>query len=283
MRIAHSRSGVTLIEMIVALLLLLVVFAIGSLTAQRSISTAVEMGARESRAASVSDALRTLARHGVNADPRENDIRSAADSVLEIMHTIGVSTVCRVRGDTLVLSQPADEMPWSAVLPRAVTEDDQLRIWNELPQLWVSRGIRDVAAASGSCGDSSTTWSGSASQRVVMDDSIPGVTAGSPVRVVQRERWSLVRGGDGLWSLSLATWDAVRGAYATPQPVVSSLADRSAPGGPGFSVRAIDHANLPLADAALTRTRSLIVHVRSAAHARFGSSTDSVRINVGPH
>lgn len=283
MRPAHSRAGVTLIEMIVALLLLLVVFSIGSLTAQRSISTVAEVGAKESRAGSVSDALRTLARHAVNADPRDGDIRSAADSVLELMHSIGVSTVCRVRVDTLLLTQTADSLPWSTVLPRSVTEDDELGVWNDVSQLWVRRRIRSVTGSGGACGDSTARWSGSASQRIIMDDSIAGLTIGAPVRVLQRERWSLVLGGDGLWSLSLATWDAARGAFATPQPVVSSLAARGAPGGPGFSVRAIDHANLPLADGMLTRTRSLIVHLRTAAHARYGVQADSVRINVGPH
>lgn len=280
----RQRRGTTLIELTVALVLLLIVLSLGSLAARKSISTVARVSLIESRSTGIADALRTLARHTVNADPRANDIRVARESVLDLVHTIGLSTVCRVRADTLSITQADDSLPWRTTVPRGITPDDEVRVWNEAIQLWHTRGIRVTAGASGRCGDSSATWPGTASQRLILSDSLPGIRPGAIVRVLQRERWSLVRGADGLWSLSLATWDAAGARFDVPQPLVSALASPGSPLGPGLSVVAIDSAGHTLiADSTLLRTRSIFVVLRSARHALDGTRTDSVRINVGAH
>jgi prepilin-type N-terminal cleavage/methylation domain-containing protein len=283
MRPNTPRPGLTLIEMVVSLMLMLVLLSVASLIARRSIQTVSTVSTGEVRGSALSDGLRTLSRHVSTAEPLANDVRMARDSVLDLVHTIGVATICTVDRDTVVLSAANDTLPWSTMLPRNVTTDDGLRIWSDADQRWIDRSVSIVGAAAGGCGDSTTSWPGRAGQRLIMDDSIAGLRPGAVVRVLQRERWSLVRGGDGQWSLSLATWDAGSRSFATPQPLVTPLAAPTAPSGPGLTIRAVDAAGRPFADSALSSTRSIAVRLNGAIHPRAGSLTDSVRINVGAH
>ncbi len=283
MRSLSLQPGLTLIEMTVSLLLLLVLITVGSLVARKSIQTVATVSTAELRSSALSDGLRTLTRHVSNSDPVANDLRVARDSVLDLVHTIGVATICTVNRDTITLSAANDTLPWGSALPRWVTTDDALRIWSDTEQRWIQRAVRSVAGGAGSCGDSTSVWPGRASQRVTIDSAVAGVRPGALARVLQRERWSLTRGGDGQWSLSLATWDALGRTFSTPQPLISPLAAPTAPGGPGVTFRAIDAAERQLADSALVRTRAILVWLRSAPQTRLDVITDSVRINVGPH
>lgn len=274
------RLGFTLIELLVALTLLLILLALGSLAARRVLSTQALGSAADSRAIAISDALQTLSRHASDADPANGDLITVGDTVMQLRHGIGITSVCRASMDTLVTSTDSDAMPWSTVLLRLVTDDDQVRLWHEPTGTWILRSVRTAAPASGACGDSTAPWAGRASQRLLLDADVPGAYAGATVRVLQRDRWSLLRSADGTWSLALATWDAGRSAFNVPQPLLSPLAAPSAPAGPGFAVRAISAADATLADSALGRTRSIIAVIRSTAHPRLGTLTDSVRINV---
>ena len=279
---ASRRNGVTLIELLVSLMLLLVIVAIGAIAAQRTLSIQARSALIDSRASAISDALRTLSRHASGADPRQNDIGIARDTAIDIVHPIGITSVCRSSADTVVTSASDDSLPWSTALPRTITTDDRLRFWNERQQRWIERGVRAATGSSGACGDS-TTFPGRASQRLVLSDTLSEIRPGTIVRVLQRERWSLVRGGDGVWALSMATFDAARSAFNTPQPLVAPLASPSAVGGAGFAVRAIDARGATLADSALSATRSLTALLRAPRHAMYGQLSDSVRINVGEH
>ncbi len=281
MRAASLRRGVTLVELLLALLLSGVVVAIGSMSLRTAVSALARAGATGTRASTITDALRAIDRHLASVDRVVGDIRVARDTALDILHTIGVAGVCRVRADTVVLSAVGDSLPWRTVLPRSVTTDDELRVGPTDAGVWLTRAVREVSATAGACGDSLHVWPGRAWQKLVLSDSVPGIVAGAMVRVLQREKWSLVRGGDGQWSLSLATWDAAGARFNTPQPLVTPLASPSAAGGPGVAVTALDVRGLPLPDSALALTRAVHVVLRSARHARFGQVTDSVRINVG--
>lgn len=283
MHAAPLRPGLTLIEITVSLVLMLVLLSVGSLVARKSIQTALTVSTTELRSGSLSDALRTLTRHVRNADPAAHDLRVARDSLLDLVHTIGAATLCRVSRDTIVLAAPNDTLPWSSTLPRWVTTDDAVRVWHDGDARWVERGVRSVTAANGACGDSASVWPGRAGQRLIIDDSISGARPGALVRVLQRERWSLVRGGDGQWSLALATWDALSRTFSTPQPVVTPLAAPTAPEGPGLLIRAVDAAGRQVADSGLAHTRAVVVSLRSAKQARLDTIADSARINVGPH
>lgn len=283
MRSTHSRAGVTLIELLVSLMLLVIVLGIGAIAASHTVRTQARTAMLDARASAISDAIRTLARHATDLDPSRHDIRAAHDTLMDIVHPIGFTSVCRLSADTIITAARDDSIPWSAVLPRAITTDDELRIWQDPQQAWVQLGVRAVSAASGPCGDSTTAFPGRAWQRVVLSDSSSATRVGATVRVLQRERWSLVRGGDGAWALSMATWDATRATFNSPQPLVAPLAAPAAIGGPGFAVRAINSAGAIVADSTYAATRSLIAVLRAPRHALYGTIADSVRINVAAH
>lgn len=279
--IPASRAGVTLVELMVAMMLMMVLAAIGGVAARRTLSTQAQLFRTDTRATTLSDALRTLTRHASKADPSLGDLRRARDTVLEFVHAIGITSICRIKGDTLTIGSSHDSLPWSSVSPRAVTTDDAVRVWLEDPPHWETRAIAAIGTASGACGDSAVVWPDRAAQRVTLASTIAGARVGAPIRILQREKWSLVRGGDGTWALSLATWDASANVFTIPQPLASPLASPSAPDGPGLAARAIDPTGAILTDSALRVARSLIVTLRTPRHPRDGVLNDSVRINVG--
>ncbi len=284
--IERTRGGFSLAELLVSLILTLVVVSIGALSARRTVGGLTKLSTIDTRAAGISDALQTLSRHVANADPQAGDLRSVHDSVLDLMSTIGVTSACRVRADTVVLLAPAsaasdDTLPWAAVLPRAVSIDDELRYWHPQSATWRSLSVRAVGSASGSCGDSLAPMPGTAGQRVIISDTLPPTMVGTVIRVLQRERWSLVRSSDGQWSLSQSTWDTSTNAFAASQPLYAPLSAPTSSDGGGFVVSAFDARGTRLADSTLAQARTVVAQLRAPRHARFGSFVDSVRINVG--
>jgi hypothetical protein len=255
---------------------------IAAAAARRVLRVQATTTARHARQTAASDALLTLTRHAGTADPAAGDLRAARDSALEIVRTVGSTTICRGHADTVVTTTGGDTVPWRTTLPRTITTDDQLRLWSDTEARWITRRIIDVRSAGGTCGDSTTSWPGHAGQHLVLDSAV-SATPGSPVRVLARERWSEVRGADGQWSLALASWDATRHRFSAPQPLLTPLAAPSAETGAGLTVRAEDGRGHPVADSALRHAVALVVTLRTATSASAGVTTDSVRIDVRSH
>ena len=91
-----TRAGVTLVELLVAMVLLLVLLAISSTSMQRLLAVQARTGTGDARGNATSDALQTLRRHAATIDLAAADLRVARDTALELVHTVGVTTVCRV-------------------------------------------------------------------------------------------------------------------------------------------------------------------------------------------
>ncbi|MES3036098.1 MAG: hypothetical protein V4813_18985 [Gemmatimonadota bacterium] len=279
----NARTGVTLVELLVSLVLLLALLAISGASMQRLLAVQSRTGAGDARSRATSDALQTVRRHAGTIDVGNGDLLVARDTALELVRTVGVTTTCRSSGDTLVVTSGADTLPWSSTLPRAISTDDAVRLWHETDARWVSRRVLGALPASGPCGDGGAPWPDVASQALVLDSMPSGVRPGAAVRVVQRERWSLVRGGDGRWSLALASWNAARTTFDTPQPLLSPLSAPSATGGPGLVVRALNAQGAVVADSALRSAVALVVMLRGLPASRDAAPFDSVRIHVGAH
>lgn len=279
-----SRRGTSLPELLVALTISLIVLSIGSRAATSAIALQSTISASDISSTTRNSAVATLSRHVTNSIPRDGDLYSAQDTVLEFAHTIGVVTVCAIRGDTILTTRGADSLPWHTSLPRTISTNDRLRIWSDSTSTWRTLGVRTIGTATGPCGTPDRPWAGSAWQRIALDSIPTGVSVGALIRVLQRERWSLLRSGDGTWSLALATWEAARGRFGVPQPVMALLNAPSAPGGPGLDVRAADATGTTLTSANLERTASVTVILRSATPPRGGTvASDSVQINVRAH
>jgi prepilin-type N-terminal cleavage/methylation domain-containing protein len=280
-RLLRRHPGFTVIELLVSLVLLSMLVMLSAQTARVALTTQARTDHLASRASALADARRTLRAHLAGIAPTRNDLHEVRDTVLDLTHTLGSTVVCRVMGDTVVIAARVSGAPWHAAAARLVDRGDMVRVWNERVAAWSDHVVLDARSASGPCGDATRPWPEAASQRLVIADTLPSrVRPGAPIRVMQRQKWSLVRGSDGLWSLSLATWDAALARFATPQPLVSGLAAPSAPEGAGFAVRAEDSVGSTLSTALLTRTRHVSVRLRAARHPRYGSLTDSVLVNV---
>jgi type II secretory pathway pseudopilin PulG len=279
----QSRAGVTLIELLLSLVLLALVIAMAGATLKRILVVEFRATNAASQQTALADALRTLRLHTESASPADGDVIVAADTVLDIRSDFGVTSACRANGDTVVTALDNHAVPWASSLPRQITAGDLVRVWSDSLQAWRVREVKAVASASGACGDSTAAGTGRAGQRLILHDSVPNIVTGAVLRIAQRERWSLVRGGDGRWSLGLALWDAARGASGVPQPLVSGLAKPSSAGAGGMAVRAVDASGATLTAAELHRTRSIFVALRSETQPRVPQSADSVRINVGAH
>jgi hypothetical protein len=279
----RCRRGTSLIETVVATVLLSVVLLIGATVARVTLVAQAHVDVVGSRRAGLTDALRTLTAHVMDADPAAGDLRLAQDTVLDVVHTIGTVTVCRLNADTLTTTAPNDTVPWSTNTPRLLVAGDAVRIWDEIVGTWSERAVIDARGASGACGDATRPWPDRASQRLILSAAIPNIRPGAVARVLMREKWSLVLGSDSRWSLSLATWDATRNRFGVPQPLLSPLAAPNASVGPGLVVRGLSATGAPLPAAALALARTVTITLRTAAHARYGSHADSVRINVTAH
>ena len=277
----HLRRGTSVIELLVVLVLLVPVLAIGALAIRRILTTEAELGTMSARASAIADALQTIARHVRVINPQAGDLHAATGSTLDITTTIGVTAVCRVRGDTLYVTSGSESSAWAGTLPRSVTATDAVRLWDEGGTSWIARGVKAVAASALPCGEPHAPWPGIAAQRLLLSDSTPGLRPGALVRVVERERWTLALSGDGRWSLMLADWNPITSAFAVAQPFLAPLAPLTSPTGAGVLVRARDASGAVLAAGSLSSARLIDVILRSAPHARYGSITDSVRVDVG--
>jgi hypothetical protein len=278
-----TRCGTTLVELLVALTTTLVVLSIGAMAATRSVAIQSTSSANGLSASTRNSAVTTLSRHLANVVPQDGELFTVRDTVLEFMHTIGVASVCAIRGDTIITSRGLDSLPWHTTLPRAITSDDRLRVWSDSAAAWRTASVRATGSASGACGTPDRPWPGSAWQRVTLDSGAYRVAVGALIRVQQRERWSLLRSGDGSWALALATWDASRGRYGVPQPVMAPLNAPSAPDGAGLEVRALDSTGTTLATADLARANAITIILRSAARPLGNAGNDSVQVNVPAH
>ena len=278
---SSSRAGTTLAELVVALTLLAVLTAIAALTSREALRREAATGADASRSEAIADGLRTITRHARDITPALGDLLAAADTALELRHPLGIGTICRMQRDTLVLAQAHDSTVWPASMPRAVSTGDEVRVWHEPAAAWVTRTVTATSAASTPCGDAIAPWPDRASTRVTLDDTMPFARPGTPVRILQRQRWSLLRSGSGDWSLAMATWDAPRNRFSTPQPLLAPLASPTAPGGPGFEVHALDALGATLPPGTLDSTRAITIVLRSEPRsARHRPILDSVQINV---
>lgn len=277
------RRGTTLVELVVALSLLTVILAIGALVAQRTLSEEARVTRSTAQRAALADALHTLTRHLSETDPAAGDLQAVRDTMLDALVPIGLTTTCRHRADTLTVATAAEPAPWAATLPRDITAGDVIRVWSERSAGWVQSTVAATATAAGPCGDSLAPWPDRASVRLLLRDTLPPISAGSPIRLLQRQKWSLIRSVGGEWALAMATWDPLRSAFTTPQPVVAPLASPTARSGPGFTVTALDSTHAPVGTGPLSRTRALHLSLRTPPNARSTSTTDSAHINVGYH
>ncbi len=271
-RSARPRRGVGTIEILVALWIFLLLGAL----AAALVSTAHQ------RAASVAGSTHAAAvlRHA--AAPLVHDLRGRAagdpiivdDSTVDLMALVGSSVVCGASGtDRLVI--PARALPGELPLStwsRTPQDGDvvQLLVADSAGGTWVERRVVGVTSAAGlPCAIGVTTAGARAPLLLTVAPPPPAVAAGTPVRLLERVRYSLYRSGDGSWQLGRRRCGADPGAPCEiVQPVAGPLlANSVSPPGRGLLVEPLapDGARLPMADASRAAAFRVVLRAPRAA------------------
>lgn len=224
-----SRRGGSLPELVVALTLLTVISALAGAALVGAERRLRSVTAFAQATHSVRDGAAVLAAELQGAD----SISVVADTAVDLLALVGTSAVCSMADRAVVLppSQVAVGLPltiWRA----SPAAGDIAALFDPSAARWLYRRIDSVATRTGIAGCTSAggliTEADSTSRRpvtrIILDD-VPfaGVPAGSPVRVLRRERWALYRGGTGTWSLGLRNCAPVAGC-GSAQPATGALA-----------------------------------------------------------
>lgn len=220
-RSVRSRSGVTLLELLVALpiaTMLLATTTVLLLLALRSVATQLDLMATrlETRRAAMllADAWAPL---------RWRELRHVSDTLLEADAHVSVGTICAAEANGLL------RVGWSSVgrgdqEPRV---GDEVELWTvgdvpAAPPEPMLRAVRALRGAPGPTAVGTPCPSGTTgAQSWVTVDSIPVVLPGSPVLVRRRTRWVHYRSGDDWW-IGQRRWSGR--VWDPPQPIAGPMA-----------------------------------------------------------
>jgi type II secretory pathway pseudopilin PulG len=236
----RTRGGITLVELVVALVLIgLVGTTIGrTLVRQQRFyrGTAELLHAREG----VRDAMELLSTD-IRGIAVADTVRLLADSAIEFFANIGSSVVCQRLGSTAV-GLPAASSGRGNVLTAlttvpdtgdiAVFHSDSIDSGSEWERHQIgSFGPRSLAVACPPSSEFARDAKANAGTGFLLELSTPPgphIRVGAPVRFLRRGRYSLYKGSDGYWYLGYRRCNAVGASICGPiQPLSGPYRDYS--------------------------------------------------------
>lgn len=248
------RRGVTLVELIVALVVAGVVLALVASISVRQQRVYGDLA----DAAALSGQLREAAAilpidlRGVGA----GDIRNgeARDTAIEIRSTIASAIVCDTTTSGVVLAPTGPGATTFASFLTSIEAGDTAWIYSARGTLddWAPYRVSTVASApptAGTCAALGPRLVGSeqsATRVTIAFDSGPSFTAivGAPMRFTRPLRYSFYRASDGEWYLGEREWNVASARFNTIQPVSGPF---SSPAQGGLAFRYLDTLGAPLA------------------------------------
>ena len=290
----RRRGGYTLAELLVAAV-------IGGLVSTAAVATAARVRGASGREAERAVARAQLAQAvgvvgaelaGAAASnvAEGGDLAELSDTAVDVRAVVGGAVVCAppvggVPGSTVSLAAGDVAVGWWAAAPQAgdvaLVHDPGVAAGAE-DDAWTARAVRGVSGAASACAGGpfagAAVAGGAVPWRLTLDGPpLPAtVGVGAPVRVLRRRRYTLYRGGDGLWALGLREWDA--GAWTGVQPLAGPF---DAPVAGGMRVVVRDSVGAERAPA-LPLPAGAELEVRFAASRRWGRQAwrDSARAIV---
>jgi prepilin-type N-terminal cleavage/methylation domain-containing protein len=270
-----SRSkGVTLVELLVALVLAALVLSTATTSAlrqQRSHATIISTIGAD---AQIRAATQMLASQLALLDPLAGDLASgeAEDTVVQIRAPVAVSIACaREIGAATLLPDDTGSVSLGGAVSSPRTGDT---LWWRGDTAWSAAEITGVWGITASC--SGPVVANGVALRVVLGGH-DTIEAGSPLRVTRQTRYGLYRASDGTWQLGVREWNDSTHHFPAPQPMAGPLLLRS--GGRRTGFRYFDAAGIELSSAIDVRS---VVRIRitalSVAAVRDGLQ-DSVRVD----
>ena len=250
----HARPGVTLIEVVVAMIvagvILSVVSAI-SVRQQRLLAEVADGVAVSGRLREISSILPIdLRGTAVAAD----DIREATDTSIELRATIASAVVCDTSSNVLLLAPSIAGVTTYASVATPIDSGDTAWVFTTGDSIdeWRAAAVAasTVTGSSGQCsergphlGDSARALPRIALRLDPAPTSAPTLL-GLPVRVTRRLRVSLYRSSDGAWYVGEHDWNATTLRFNTIQPVSGPFLSAAA-GGMTLTYLDRDGARLP--------------------------------------
>ena len=210
-----NAQGFTLVEMLVALVLAAMVFALATtstLRQQQSHQRILGWAATERQS---SAALAILAEQLGLLDRNAGDVgeANARDTALQIREEVGLSVNCgrARRSVTLVPATSGTQLTGMISDPRA---SDSLWWFNDSE--WVGAEITSVLPVVAACAPPFPATGQTFRLDLTTTDSI---LPGSALRITRQVRYALYRSSDGSWQIGFREWNATSNSFSAPQPL----------------------------------------------------------------
>jgi len=240
-RRVHARHGVTLIEVVIAMVVAGVVLSVVSAISvrqQRLLAEVADGVAVSGRLREISSILPIDLRAAAAA---AGDVREATDTSIELRATIASAVVCDTSSNVLVLAPSIAGVTTYASVATPIDSGDTAWVFTPGDSIdeWRAAGVAavgTVTAGSGQCSASGPRLGDSARAlpRIALRlDPAPAsarALLGLPVRVTRRLRVSLYRGSDGGWYVGEHDWNATTLRFNTIQPVSGPFLSAAAGG-----------------------------------------------------
>ena len=283
---AGRRTGATLVELLVALMLATIVLGAATSSLLRQQRTARSLGRSASGDAQARAALGALAVELAALTAGSGDIEAgqASDTALQVRSVVASGLACADAAGAATFIGESDNGNdvFAGAGPRL---GDSLWWLGGTPAEWRVRRIVAADSVSAPCALSSTP-PGPARRLVIAG--LDTIGYGAPLRVVRPIRYAFYRSGDGSWQLGVRDWVEATNGFAAPQPVAGPYVMRVGTARTGLRYFDAEGTELgtdgtPVASGRVARVR---ITVLVAGRAQAGSGPvvqrDSVDVALQP-
>lgn len=286
-RVIRARRGLTLVELVAALVIAAAILAIVATVALRQQRTFAALTNDVALAGQLRDAASMLPMDVRGADVRAGDIREASDTSIEVRETIASAVVCDTLGSSVLLAPEGAGAITFAASIAPIQAGDTAWMFSAEDSTHPWRAYRVNAAVSAHAGDclvGGPRLTGpalsAARTRVSLDSSPPPVAlVGLPLRVTRPIRYSVYRSPDGNWYLGARDWNGTSNRFNTIQPIAGPF-HAPAAGAPTF--RWFDTTGAELASPVAAPNRVSLLRVALRGQTRSEDRILGSAQNTGP-
>jgi len=292
---SSARRGVTLIELIVAMVVGGVVLALVATISVRQQRLYADVADRAALDGQLRQAASILPIDLRGVASRAGDIREARDTAIEVRSTIASAVICDTISGALVLAPPVSgELTFASYLtPIAAGDTAWVFTPGDSLDAWLPFAISATGAAApvgcatiGPQLNAAARASGRLYVRLAAPPNV-ALLLGAVLRVTRPVRYSLYRGGDSRWYLGQRDWNTTSLRFNTIQPVSGPFAS---PSSRGLLFQYSDSTGAPLAVPVADPRAIALIRVdirgqsqsamRAFARGAQGKSSDSLQLAV---
>jgi len=271
-----TKRGVTLVELMVALVLAAIVLGAATSSSLRQQRTHATIIAATDADAQIRAVTMVLAGQFEQLDPATGDLvqGEAEDTAIQVRAPIAHSIACRreIGGATLMPYAAGSVALGGIVAPPKIGDT----LWWRPDSVWRSSRIVGANSISATCANGL----GAGPSHQVILTAPDTIDVGTPLRVTRQTRYSIYRASDGTYQLGVREWNDSSHRFPAPQPVAGPLLPRS--GGRRTGFRYFDAAGAELLRAGgpidVTTVARIRISVQSVVAVR-AAGQDSVRVD----